>query len=130
MHLFQCCLTERSCLQNQTRFPSHKALSETLCFFSCLSSSVKFCSILRQETTKTKPRNLSLGVSKLREMVKDREAWRAASPWGCKELDMTEQPNSYKDLGKYSLTRWTWKQTPPKPKALQLCVAFPTGTAV
>ena len=29
-------------------------------------------------------------LSKLREIVKDREAWCAASPWGHKESDMTE----------------------------------------
>ena len=28
-------------------------------------------------------------LSKLREIVKDREAWHAANPWGCKELDTT-----------------------------------------
>ena len=32
------------------------------------------------------PRHMNL--SKLQEMVKDREAWRATvSPWGCKESD-------------------------------------------
>ena len=42
----------------------------------------------------------SVDMSKLREMVKDREAWHAAvhgvakSPWSCKELDMTEQLNN------------------------------------
>ena len=29
-------------------------------------------------------------LSKLQEMVKDREAWKCCSPWGRKELDMTE----------------------------------------
>ena len=28
-----------------------------------------------------------------RVIVKDREAWRAAVPWGCRELDTTEQLN-------------------------------------
>ena len=43
-----------------------------------------------------------MSLSKLRELVMDREAWRVVgagdgqgglaccSPWGCKELDMTE----------------------------------------
>ena len=35
--------------------------------------------------------SLDLSLSKLQEMVKDREAWNAAvSPWGYKELDTTE----------------------------------------
>ena len=33
---------------------------------------------------------MDMSLSKLRQLVMDREAW---SPWGCKELDMTEQPN-------------------------------------
>ena len=33
-------------------------------------------------------------LSKLQEMVKDREAWHAAVHGGRKELDMTEQPNN------------------------------------
>ena len=33
-------------------------------------------------------------LSKLWEMVKDRESWPAASPWGHKELDVTEQLNN------------------------------------
>ena len=37
--------------------------------------------------------DMSLGI--LQEMVKNREAWCAAcSPWGRKELDMTEQLNN------------------------------------
>ena len=35
--------------------------------------------------------SMDMNLYKLCEMVKDREAWRAASSWGCKELDMTEQ---------------------------------------
>ena len=37
---------------------------------------------------------MDMRLSRLRELVMDREAWRAArSPWGCKESDMTEQLN-------------------------------------
>ena len=35
--------------------------------------------------------SMDMSLSKLWEIVKDREAWHAAAtPWGCKELDMTE----------------------------------------
>ena len=34
--------------------------------------------------------SLDMSLSKLKEMVKDREAWRAAVHGGHKELDMTE----------------------------------------
>ena len=33
--------------------------------------------------------SMDMSLSKLRAMVKDREAWHACSPWGCKESDMT-----------------------------------------
>ena len=40
---------------------------------------------------------LDNSLSRLQEMVKDKEAWHAAvSPWACKELSMTEQPNNNK----------------------------------
>ena len=39
-----------------------------------------------------------MSVSKLWEMVKDREAWRAAVPGGHKELDMTQKLNNTKQL--------------------------------
>ena len=37
--------------------------------------------------------SMDMSLSKLRELVMDREAWRAASPWGRKELGMTEGLN-------------------------------------
>ena len=39
----------------------------------------------------TASRDMSL--SKLQEIVEDREAWSCCSPWGYKELGMTEQLN-------------------------------------
>ena len=36
---------------------------------------------------------MDMSLSKLREMVKDREAW-CCSPWGCKGSDTMEQLNN------------------------------------
>ena len=34
--------------------------------------------------------SMDMSLSKLRELVKDREAWQCCSLWGLKESDMTE----------------------------------------
>ena len=34
-----------------------------------------------------------VSLSELRKLVMDREAWRAANSWGCKESKMTERLN-------------------------------------
>ena len=36
---------------------------------------------------------MDMSLSKLRELVMDREGWPCCGPWGCKESDMTEQLN-------------------------------------
>ena len=46
--------------------------------------------------------SMDMNLSKLREMVKDREAWQCCSPWGHKESDRTEQLNNSK----------VWEETP------------------
>ena len=38
--------------------------------------------------------SMDMSLSKFREIVKDREAWHAATPWGYKGSDTTERLNS------------------------------------
>ena len=40
---------------------------------------------------------LDMSLSKLWEMVKDRETWHAASAWSHKKLDTTEQLNIWEE---------------------------------
>ena len=42
--------------------------------------------------------SIDKSLSKLWEIVKNREAWLCHSPWGHKELEMTEQLNNNKKL--------------------------------
>ena len=37
--------------------------------------------------------SIDMSLSKVRELVMDREAWVCCSPWGHKESDMTERLN-------------------------------------
>ena len=37
--------------------------------------------------------SMDMSLSKLWELVMEREAWVCCSPWGCKDSEMTEQLN-------------------------------------
>ena len=37
--------------------------------------------------------SMDMNLSKLQELVMDREVWLCCTPWGCKESDMNERLN-------------------------------------
>ena len=39
------------------------------------------------------PDSIDMSLSKLQELMMDRETWHSPSPWGLKESDMMEQLN-------------------------------------
>ena len=45
--------------------------------------------------------SMDMNFSKLREIVKDREAWQCCSSWGHKESDTAEQLNNSNNDNKY-----------------------------
>ena len=47
--------------------------------------------------------SMDMSLSKLQEIVKDREAWLCCSPWGHKESDKSEQLNN-------NMAKRTWME--------------------
>ena len=63
--------------------------------------------------------SMDISLTKIRELVMDREDWHAHSPWGRKEMDMTEWLNwkpftvwITTNCGKF-LKRWEYQTTLP-----------------
>ena len=52
--------------------------------------------------------SMDTSLNRLWERVEDREAWCAASPWGHKELDTTEQLDNKYKLSKIYLYVYTY----------------------
>ena len=53
------------------------------------------------------PNPMDMNLSKLWEIVRDRDTWYATSPWGRKEADMTERLNKNKPHEANWLPYWT-----------------------